>query len=118
MGNLRTMGAVVHLNALKVFPITNCPYHGVKVICFGKSVLAETCELLIACAENILQQKQKKFAELGSCTTLLIRLDKLFSKLYFPLTIVFKINKYPSSFLMHILCTTGSLHCSIFRVFS
>ena len=50
--------------------------------------------------------------------TLLIRLDKLFSKLHFSLTIFFKINKYPFSFLMHILCTTGSLHCGIFRVFS
>ena len=32
------------------------------------------------------------------------------------LTILFKINKCPFSFLMHILCTTGSLHCGIFNL--
>ena len=49
---------------------------------------------------------------------LLIRLEKLFAKLYLFLTVFFKINKYPFSFLMHILCTTGSLHCGLFKVFS
>ena len=48
----------------------------------------------------------------------LIRLDKLFSKLHFSLAIFFKISKYPFSFPMYILCTTGSLHCGILRVFS